>query len=90
MVGGLVTPVQSKQNKSSIFWKTVITTTLYQLCDNQQSYCYRPPGDGRLFDMKVHLISSYVFRTANMSRKSKGKMLNMLLLIREMFYYLKK
>ena len=44
----------------------------------------RPPGGGRLFDM--------VCISANLLclEKSKGKMLNMLLLIREMFYYLKK
>ena len=44
-------------------------------------------GGGRLFDVKV----SMCFCEPIISRKkSKGKMLNMLLLIREMFYYFKK
>ena len=39
--------------------------------------------------MKV--VSSYVcLRTFYAQKKSKGKMFNMLLFIREMFYYLKK
>ena len=43
---------------------------------------YRRPGGGGLFDMKV--VNSYVFlRTYYLQKRSKGKMLNMLLLIRE-------
>ena len=52
------------------------------------SIFYRPPGDGRLFDIKF--VSSYVFlRTYYDWNKSKGKMLNMIILMREMFYFKK-
>ena len=79
-----------KRIQRQLWWKTNSGWDVIKIDRrNKKIDYYRPPEGGRLFDMKV--VSSYVFlRTYYVWKKSKDKMLNMLLLIREMCYYLKK
>ena len=78
MIGGLVTPVQSKQNKTSIFWKNetqLYTTTVFQSCQLELVSSNKHLGllfsDDLKWSMYIDNIVNHAYKKLGLIKKLK-------------------